>query len=93
MLSEKAPAEELDEYKQKRLQKIVGKLLYYARSIDPTMLMALNSLAAAQKRPTIETAKQITQFLTYSVAHTEKITEYRKSGMILHIYSNESYIS
>ena len=46
MLSEKAPDEELDENNQKRLPKIVGKLLYYDISIDPPMLMALNSLEA-----------------------------------------------
>ena len=46
MLSEKAPAEELDENNQKRLQKIVGNFLYYDRATDPTMLMTLNSLSA-----------------------------------------------
>ena len=54
MLSEKAPVEELDEYNQKRLNKIVGKLLYHARSVDPTMLISLRSLAAVQTKPTIE---------------------------------------
>ena len=54
MLSEKAPAEELDENNQKILQKIVGKFLYYDGSIDSTILMALNSLAAVQKNSTIK---------------------------------------
>ena len=79
MLSEKAPAEELDENNQKRLQKIVGKFLYYARKINPTMLMALKSLVAIQTKPKIETPKKITQFLNYSVTHTEKLTEYISS--------------
>ena len=79
MLSEKSPAEELDEYNQKRLQKIVGKFLYYARSIDPTMLMSLNSLTKVQTKPTIETAKQIIQFLNYSATHLDAITEYKKA--------------
>ena len=57
MISEKAQAEELDEYNKKILQKIVGIFLYYARAIYPTMLMALKSLAAVQTKPTIETAK------------------------------------
>ena len=82
----------MDEHNQKRLQKIVGKFLYYARAIDPTMLMALKSLAAVQTKPTIENAKQITQFINYSATHPDSITEYRKSGMILHIYSDASYI-
>ena len=58
MISEKAPAEELDENIQKRLQKIVGKLLYYARAIYPTMLIALNSLEAVHTNPTIKSAKR-----------------------------------
>ena len=93
MLSEKAPAEELDEKNQKILQKIVSKFLYYARAIDSTMLMSLNSLAAVQTKPKIETTKQITQFINYSATHPDAIIEYRKSGMILHIYSDASYIS
>ena len=57
MLSEKVPAEELDENNQKILQKFVVKFLYYARTIGPTMLMVLNSMAAVQKNPAIQTAK------------------------------------
>ena len=93
MLPEKAPAEELDEYNQKIMQKIVGKVFYHARAIDPTMLMALTSLAAVHKKPTIDTAKQITHFINYSATHPDAITEYRKRGMIIHIYSNASYTS
>ena len=71
MFSEKSPAEELDENNQKRLQKFLGKLLYFPRAIDPTILMALNSLAAVQTKPTIESAEQITQFLNYSATHPD----------------------
>ena len=83
----------MDENNQKRLQKFVGKFLYYTRAIDPEILMELKSLAVVQTRPPIETAKQITQCLNYSSTHLDKVTEYRKSGMILHIYSYASYIS
>ena len=62
MLPEKSPFEKLDDNNQKRLQKIVGKFLYYSRAIDPTMLRALNSLAAVQTNPKIENSKQINQF-------------------------------
>ena len=56
--SRKASARELDESNQKRLQKIVGKFLYYARAIDPTMFVALNSLTELQSKPSIKTAKK-----------------------------------
>ena len=49
MLSEKEPAEELDENNRKILQKIVGKFLYYTKSVYPKMLMSLKSLATIQK--------------------------------------------
>ena len=78
MLSEKAPAEELDEFNQKRLQKLVEKHLYYARAMETTMLIALNSLVAVQTKPTIETIKR-TQFIKYSPTHPYTVTEYRES--------------
>ena len=60
----------MDENNQKIPEKIVGKFLYYARDIYPKMFMALNSPAAVQTKPTIETAKkQITHFLNYSATH------------------------
>ena len=68
-------------------------MLYYARAIDPTIFMALNSLTEVQTKPTIETAKQIIQFINYIATHPDSITEYRKIGMILHIYLDASYIS
>ena len=55
--------------------------------------MALNSLTEVQKNPTIETAKQITPLLNYSATHPDAVIEYIKSGMILHIYADASYIS
>ena len=74
MQSEKAPARSLDENIHKILQKIVEKFLYYARAIDSKILMALNSLVAVMINPTLETAKQITQFLNYSATHLDTVT-------------------
>ena len=48
--------------KSKIFQKIVGKLLYYARTINPIMFMALNSLAELQTKLIIETAKKSLSF-------------------------------
>ena len=78
----------MDEHNQKRLQKIIGQFLYYARDIYSTLFMALNSMEAVQTKTKIETAKQITKFLNYSATNTDAITEYRKTGMIIHIFSD-----
>ena len=42
----------------KKTPEIVGVFLYYSRSVDPTMLMTLNSLAVVYTNTTIKTAKK-----------------------------------
>ena len=49
------------ELKKKRIQKIIGSLLFYARAVDPTILPALNDVAADQSGPTILADKAINQ--------------------------------
>ena len=55
--------------------------------------MIINSLAEVQTKPTIDTTKQITKILNYSGTHPDAVTEYRRSGIILHVYLDVSYIS
>ena len=83
----------MDENNQKIFQNCFEMFLYYTIEIDPIMLMELKSLAAVQTNPTIETAKQITQFLNYSATKPYVVTEYRRSGMVINIYLDASYIS
>jgi hypothetical protein len=33
------------------IQKVAGSVLYYARAVDPTVLMPLNDIATEQKKP------------------------------------------
>ena len=49
-----------------RLQEIIGVLLFYARAVDSTMLVALGTLASAQSKGTEATAQTATQLLNYS---------------------------
>jgi hypothetical protein len=42
----------LDEAQKKRIQQNVGSFLYYARAVDPTILMALSEIALQQAAPT-----------------------------------------
>jgi len=87
------PSNPLDEKGIKRLQEIVGVLLYYARAIDYTMLPALGSLAAAQSKATETTAKACTKLLNYAATHPDAVVRYHKSRMILQIHSDTSYLS
>ena len=46
-----------------------------------------------QIKPKIENVKQRSQVLNYSATHPDAVTEYRRSGIIIHIYLDASYIS
>jgi hypothetical protein len=40
------PSQLLDASSKRHIQQIVGSFLYYARAVDPTILMALSAIAA-----------------------------------------------
>ena len=77
----------------KKLQQIIGSILYYARAVDNTMLMTLSTLASAQATATEDTAKALAQFLNYCYTHPEATIRYLASDMILHVHSDASYLS
>lgn len=76
-----------------RIQQIVGTLLYYARAVDPTLLVALNSISAQQSAATRNTALALNKLLNYVATHPDAAITYEASDMILHIDSDASYLS
>jgi hypothetical protein len=76
-----------------RIQEITGTLLFYARAIDSTMLVALGTIASNQSRGTQATAQALTQLLNYAAAHPYTTVRYTASDMYLHIHSDASYLS
>ena len=83
----------MDKNNQKVLQRTVGKFLYYDRFIDLTIMKALKSLAAVQTNPTIKNAIQRNLFLNHNTTYPDAVTEYIRSGIIIRMYSDVSYIS
>ena len=77
----------------KRVQKEVGSILYYARDVDLTVLMALSSIAAQQSKATKKTMNNTEQLLDYLATHPNATIRYRVSDMILNIHSDTSYLS
>jgi hypothetical protein len=77
----------------KRVQQIVGTLLYYARAVDSTMLVALNAISASQSKATETTAAAVVHLLDYAATHPDAILRYHRSDMVLHIHSDASYLS
>ena len=75
------------------IQEVTGTFLFYARAVDPTMLVALGSLASEQANPTQRTMEKCKQFLDYAATQEEAVITYRASDMILAIHSDASYLS
>jgi Reverse transcriptase (RNA-dependent DNA polymerase) len=78
---------------RKRIQEILGTLLYYARAVDSTLLTAISSLASQQTKGTQATMKSITQMLNYCATHPDAVIRFVASDMILHVASDASYLT
>jgi hypothetical protein len=77
----------------KEIQRIVGSILYYARAVDITVLMALSSIASEQTRGTMNTMAKAKQLLDYLATHPDATIRFRASDMILNVHSDASYLS
>jgi hypothetical protein len=75
------------------LQQVIGCLLYYARSVDPTILIALSTLASAQSHGTSATADVMHKLLDYCATHPDAEVRFHSSDMVLQVSSNASYLS
>jgi hypothetical protein len=75
------------------IQKVTGSVLYYARAVDPTVLMPLNDIATEQTKATEKTQAVTNQLLDYLATHLDATIRYHASDMILHIHSDASYLS
>jgi hypothetical protein len=76
-----------------KLQQLMGTLLYYARAVDPILIMPINVLASEQSRATADTADKVIKLLNYCNTHPETKIRYHASDMILFIHSDASYLS
>jgi hypothetical protein len=68
----------------KRLQEIVGALLFYARAVDCTMLPAVVELATAQAHPTAAVLGAADRLMRYAAGHSAQRLIYRACDMILY---------
>ena len=58
-------SELLNDDRKRRIQEIVGSLLYYARAVDNKLLVALSAIAARQASATIATEQAVHLLLDY----------------------------
>ena len=90
-LPDASPA--LDAADTKRVQEILGTLLFYARAVDSTLLAAIGELASQQAHGTAATMRGIVHLLNYCATHPDAQVRYHKSDMILWVESDASYLS
>jgi hypothetical protein len=90
-----APTEEAKTFTDKQIrhvQEVCGKFLYPARTVDSTMMHALNELCIAATKGTEATSKALDHFLNYCATNPEAEIIYRRSDMILQIDSDAAYL-
>ena len=85
-------SELLDQKEIKFIQTVVGIFLYYARSLDPTILRALNDISRIQAIPKIDTLAKSKWFLDYAATYPNSIIQYHESKMVLNIDSDAAYL-
>jgi hypothetical protein len=78
----------LDAADTKRVQEVLGTLLFYARAIDSTMLAAIGSIASQQAKGTKATMEAIIQLLNCCATHPVATIRYIASDMVLWVESN-----
>ena len=64
-----------------RIQQIIGALLYHARAVDNTMIVALSCIASEQSAATCATASATNLLLNYATTHPDIVILYHASGM------------
>ena len=77
----------------KHIQKILGTIIYYARAVDATMLVAVGTISAQHAGAIQTTSKYVNHLLDYCHTHPDAKLPYHASDMILHIHSDASYNS
>jgi hypothetical protein len=67
--------------------------LYYARAVDPTVLMPPSDIATEQTKATETTQAATNQILDYLATNPDATIRYHASDMKMHIHSDASYLS
>ena len=83
----------LEKKSTKIIQYIVGNILYYARSVDPTMLRAIDEISRVQSKPTRDTNKKSRMLLYYAATYPNATIRYKEIDVVLHVDSDVAYLT
>ena len=83
----------LPEDRKRRIQEIVGSLLYYARAVDNKLLVALSAIASRQAQATVATEQAVNLLLDYVATYPNDGIVYRASDMILCAHADAGFLN
>jgi hypothetical protein len=92
-MSRRSTAPRLSLQRRMKHHRSLHTVLYYARAVDPTVLMQLNDIATEQTKATEKTQAATNQMLDYLATHPNTTIRYHASNMILNIHRDASYLS
>jgi hypothetical protein len=78
---------------QKELQVVVGTLLYYARTVDPSILTVVHELGSVQANPSAQDMAKMERLLQYVSVHQHNGIRFHASSMQLQVQSDASFLS
>ena len=77
----------------KRLQSIIGIVLYYARAVDPTLLTRVSKLSSLQSTGTTTVLEDAERMFEYCMSYPNANIHFHASDMQLICYTDASYLS
>jgi hypothetical protein len=77
----------------KETQRVIGSILYYARAVNITVLMALSSITIKQTKGTTSTMEKAKQLLDFWATNPNITMRFKVSDMIMNIHLDASYLS
>ena len=83
----------LNEKVIKRIQGIVGDLLYVGRAVNNKLLVTLSAIGAQQSAATEDTLAAIEQLLDYVATYPNDSILFRKSDMILAAHADAGFLN
>jgi hypothetical protein len=84
---------EASKEQKRELQSVIGTLLYYSRTVDPSICTAVHSLGSIQAKPTLNDMRKMERLLQYLSKHKDYGIRYYASNMQLQGQSDASYLS
>jgi len=76
-----------------QVQSKVGTFLYYARAVEPAILVALNDISGDQAKPTKTTQKDLSMLMDFLASHPNAKIRFIAGTMQLMVESDASYLS